>query len=371
MSTRSAAGAASGKSSHRSPKVDPEYIRDAQIAEGRRGAPVQYSPPPAAQEWWRIYLAVSILPLNGNTKSVLASLVDRANPTTGRCDPSEATLADDLGVSRRTVERAISDLLKTPFLARHRRYQSSNAYQIGWAALEQAYEIYKTRGRERIENRQNCRITDDASDAETRQPCRISTDRTGGSVPTELADQNKKLKSKENIKHEVPSARAAAPDGAAPTSGDMPPDHQAGNLACQCKICRRDMAEFTDYRRDRERACKGATKEWTGGWHPDPQSGAQDTGEPRQRELRVMSVVKRGRPIHFPQLEVAFAGEPDLLEVIAGLSCQEQEEVSRLHATKGYDKAHEWVSLERDCIRREQAKRLTDLAADLRAVHVA
>jgi hypothetical protein len=42
--------------------------------------------------------------LNGTEKQVAAALIDSYNRKTGRCDPSEGTLAVWIGKSKRTVQ---------------------------------------------------------------------------------------------------------------------------------------------------------------------------------------------------------------------------------------------------------------------------
>jgi hypothetical protein len=95
--------------------------------------------PPAKGHFWRTFAAVAILKISGSQKTVLGCLVDHANPKNGRCYPSEALIAAETGLPIRTVERAVADLLLTPYLSRKRRNQSSNIYSIsvvagGWLA---------------------------------------------------------------------------------------------------------------------------------------------------------------------------------------------------------------------------------------------
>src|SRR5262249_38290500 len=55
-------------------------------------------------------------------------LVRFRNNRTGRCDPSQELLADKLGLSVRTVERAIKDLKKAGRIAVKRRRNTSACY---------------------------------------------------------------------------------------------------------------------------------------------------------------------------------------------------------------------------------------------------
>ena len=153
--------------------VDVEALR-----EYRDTPRTQYEPPPADVEMWRMFRAIGVLRLNGSQKAVLTCLLDHANPRTGRCDPSQERIATLLGLHIRTVEKAIAALLRTPYLRRERRGQSSNAYRIQWEAVIRADRQY----REQWQYRTNGRIR-------TEQPF--------GSVPNKRADEKEKRKGKE------------------------------------------------------------------------------------------------------------------------------------------------------------------------------
>lgn len=67
-------------------------------------------------------------------KTVYCYLCDRANRR-GQCWPSTLSIAQDLGISRRTVFRALNDLERKGFIKRSGRYRtdggsSSNLYLI-------------------------------------------------------------------------------------------------------------------------------------------------------------------------------------------------------------------------------------------------
>jgi hypothetical protein len=101
---------------------------------------------PSKGEFWQAFAAATILPINGSQKTVLGCLLDHANPKSGSCYPSEALIAAETGCPTRTVQRAIADLLRTPYVSRQRRTQSSNSYSINFDALLNAWADYKARG---------------------------------------------------------------------------------------------------------------------------------------------------------------------------------------------------------------------------------
>ena len=57
-------------------------------------------------------------------KSVYMYLKDRSNQD-GQCYPSIGTIAKELNLSRRTVERAINDLILVGFLAKEQRWREN------------------------------------------------------------------------------------------------------------------------------------------------------------------------------------------------------------------------------------------------------
>ncbi|WP_275790506.1 helix-turn-helix domain-containing protein [Pararhizobium gei] len=64
-------------------------------------------------------------------KLVLAYLVDCLNFNTGRCDPSQRTIADEIGVSVRTVERAIKQVMEAGWMDVSRRGKTvTNFYRF-------------------------------------------------------------------------------------------------------------------------------------------------------------------------------------------------------------------------------------------------
>src|SRR5580700_4547746 len=73
--------------------------------------------------------------LNGTEKRIAVALLDHFNRTTGRCDPSYETLAELLGINRRTVGRGVTKIVKTRFfsMVRHGGIRNCNSYQPSWS----------------------------------------------------------------------------------------------------------------------------------------------------------------------------------------------------------------------------------------------
>lgn len=67
-------------------------------------------------------------------KFVLLALADRHNSDTGRCDPSMKRVADDCGMSRESVKRAVRELQKAGLIEAHQRFNGtaniSNFYTL-------------------------------------------------------------------------------------------------------------------------------------------------------------------------------------------------------------------------------------------------
>lgn len=83
-------------------------------------------------------------------KRVGAALLDHFNRKTGRCDPSLATLAAILGISRRTVVRAVKDLAAFGFIkkVRHRGNHQTNQYTPVWPRFREADAGWAARRRQ-------------------------------------------------------------------------------------------------------------------------------------------------------------------------------------------------------------------------------
>ena len=171
-------------------------------------SPNSLSKPPAKGKFWRAFAAVTILPINGSQKAVLGCLIDHANPKSGLCYPSEALIAAEIARPIRTVERAVADLLLTPYLSRKRRHQSSNVYSINFDALlkrgmptRHAEWPIEWRVRKRLRKWLRNRRRDEKSPVKSggsiRQKWRV--------IPSRVADKQKKRTGKEEKKSRMAS----------------------------------------------------------------------------------------------------------------------------------------------------------------------
>ena len=74
--------------------------------------------------------------LSDRALRVLLELARMHNHTTGRCDPKVGTLADRVGLDRRTVLRGLSELRDAGHLTVERRGPTSSQYDLhipGWS----------------------------------------------------------------------------------------------------------------------------------------------------------------------------------------------------------------------------------------------
>jgi hypothetical protein len=73
--------------------------------------------------------------LTGTEKRVAATIIDHFNRKTGRCDPALGSIARLLGVSRRTIIRAVGSLALKGYIrkTRHGGYFHRNSYEPIWS----------------------------------------------------------------------------------------------------------------------------------------------------------------------------------------------------------------------------------------------
>ena len=73
--------------------------------------------------------------LTGTEKRVAATIIDHFNRKTGRCDPALGSIARLLGLSRRTIIRAVGSLVLKGYIrkTRHGGYFHRNSYQPIWS----------------------------------------------------------------------------------------------------------------------------------------------------------------------------------------------------------------------------------------------
>src|SRR5262249_25672899 len=108
-------------------------------------------------DMWKVFFGVGVLRLSGTDKAVLTCLIEHANSETGLCYPSETTIAAEIGRDLRAVERSIANLIRTPYLTRQRRKQTSSIYTIKFAPILKAFDDYKARQKALSTSRQKRR----------------------------------------------------------------------------------------------------------------------------------------------------------------------------------------------------------------------
>jgi hypothetical protein len=216
------------------------------------------SKPPPKLEWWRVYAAVTILPINGSQKAVLGCLVDHTNPKSGLCYPSEALIAAEIKRPLRTVERAVSKLERTPYLSVKPRSQSSNSFDINFDALLKAFDAYKARGaayRATDQEAVTAPVTETVTETVTpllpkpkSHPSKVAghTVKSGGSTPSKVAGKQKKIIGKEKRNSLKASPLRGDGDSASlfPPAGEV--ENVGGLLARFDRAFKRDPSSIPD-----------------------------------------------------------------------------------------------------------------------------
>jgi predicted transcriptional regulator len=89
--------------------------------------------------------------LSGTDKRVAAATIDSFNRRTGQCDPSHNRIAHLLAVSRRTVIRSLSRIVKVGYLRKDRHGGKShrNHYQPNWQRFRELEEQWSARRKTR------------------------------------------------------------------------------------------------------------------------------------------------------------------------------------------------------------------------------
>lgn len=117
--------------------------------------------------------------LSGSEKRVAAAIIDHYNRTTGQCDPGLDSVARLVGVSRRTVIRAVGALTKKGYIRRQRHGGKfhRNQYEPDWArfhALDAQWNARRRKKASQIDapnlspsQRQNCHVDGDIDVTQT------------------------------------------------------------------------------------------------------------------------------------------------------------------------------------------------------------
>jgi hypothetical protein len=115
--------------------------------------------------------------LSGTDKRVAGAIIDSFNRKTGQCDPSLGRIAGLLGISRRTVIRAVQRLEKLRLLRKrwHGGHSHRNSYEPNWVRFRELDAQWSVRFRTKsgwstnvaTSECQSCRYTGDADGTQT------------------------------------------------------------------------------------------------------------------------------------------------------------------------------------------------------------
>lgn len=83
--------------------------------------------------------------LSPAARRVGAWFVWHANASSGRCDPGQARLQTETGLSRRTVQNAVNELVDCGVVSKKLRGTESSSYEIHWHALSDLVAQYEER----------------------------------------------------------------------------------------------------------------------------------------------------------------------------------------------------------------------------------
>ena len=137
--------------------INGRIIADFELADGRRKQPTQYEAPQKGDKMKAIYvLAVGLMKLNETATAVAADLIWHSNSKTGRCDPSVDRISFEINRPRRSVIRALQELVDAKVILKQRRGQSTNAYHIDWTLLRKIHAAFEERARSATHGTSGC-----------------------------------------------------------------------------------------------------------------------------------------------------------------------------------------------------------------------
>ncbi|PDT47464.1 hypothetical protein CO661_12035 [Sinorhizobium fredii] len=113
--------------------------------------------PAKGQKTQALYALLWMPKLSPAARAVGGWLVWHANASTGRCDPGQARLQKETGLSRRTIQNAVKELISSGVVSRKLRENQSSSYQIHWQKLSDlvaAYEELANTGEEVVAPRE-------------------------------------------------------------------------------------------------------------------------------------------------------------------------------------------------------------------------
>src|SRR5262245_7648553 len=133
---------------------------------------------------------INLMPeLTGTDKRIAAVLLEHFNRKTGQCDPSLGRIARLAGVSRRTVIRSVSDLVRAGifYVVRHGGHSQRNSYGPAWLRFRELDALWRARFRG------ESTVDGSKTSPEIGQTCHVSGDEPG--TQTFLTNQSKETRS--------------------------------------------------------------------------------------------------------------------------------------------------------------------------------
>lgn len=101
--------------------------------------------PAKGQKTQALYALLWMPKLSPAARAVGGWLVWHANASTGRCDPGQARLQKETGLSRRTIQNAVKELISSGVASRKLRESQSSSYEIHWQKLSDIVAAYEDR----------------------------------------------------------------------------------------------------------------------------------------------------------------------------------------------------------------------------------
>jgi hypothetical protein len=128
--------------------------------------------------------------LTGTDKRIAAAILEHFNRKTGQCDPSLGRITRLIGVSRRTVIRSLSALVRAGifYVVRHGGRSQRNSYGPAWLRFRELDALWRARFRG-----ESSTLDGSKTSPETGQTCHVARDELG--TQTFLTNQSKETRS--------------------------------------------------------------------------------------------------------------------------------------------------------------------------------
>jgi len=104
------------------------------------GSNKPWSVPPEEGDKYRALVALCHFKANGAQYRFMMTLIDRANPETGRCDPGTETLSKDAKAASRSINRARAFWREKAVISYRQRRNTSATYRINWDLLNRIFQ---------------------------------------------------------------------------------------------------------------------------------------------------------------------------------------------------------------------------------------